>query len=732
MKSLPLQTKLLVVVSLSILLLGAVLVWRSYAGITGISDLLTTMSEKSLKQEAIERLKTETLALSEQVSGYINSAYSVALTTASIASDSIQHPNERLNRVQLSNLLEVSLSSNTNISSIYAHFEANAYDGQDANYVNSNAIHSTKQTGSFESYWIREDNGKVVAVQVKDPEEKYDAETDENGIRVGEWYLCGKEQKKPCIMEPTSYEIRPGYTELMTSLTAPVLVNGQFRGLVGLDINLPRFQELAEKLSASLYQGQAKVTLLSAKGAVVAASHYQDKLTQRYQAVEPELATQLIKLYQQGGVLETADKLYVSGEIPVRAANDAWSILIEVPKAVVLAQIITMKAEAESETAASVGGQVLLSIIMAGLMLSLVVLLIRSIVQPINNLQRQVAQLASADGDLSQRLTIDAHAELIGLGGSFNQFIQKLRDMVLALKDVSAKVRNESSNNLRTSLQTTQATDAQQNEITNVVTATQEMSATAQQVASIAADVATRANDIQSEVSRSQRNISTAVASSLELTDNMNTASSAITQVSARSEDINRILVVIGSIAEQTNLLALNAAIEAARAGEQGRGFAVVADEVRTLASKTQSSTAEIRSMIDSLQNEVKQAVSIIELGRTQATGAMEQTQQAHESLQKVVDAITAIADHIHQVATAAEEQSSVSEEITRNLTVIGDAARTLSDLAQHTNQSSKQVTGQLDELDFQLSALRNLTGCLSHLILRLGLAPCPSLFPWA
>jgi methyl-accepting chemotaxis protein len=456
------------------LLLGAVLVWRSYAGITGISDLLTTMSEKSLKQEATERLKTETLALSEQVSGYINSAYSVALTTASIASDSIKHPSERLNRVQLSNLLEASLSSNTSISSIYAHFEANAYDGQDASYVNSSLAHSTKQTGSFESYWIREDSGKVVAVQVKDPKAKYSTETDENG-----------------------------------------------------------------------------------------------------------------------------------------------------------------------------------------------------------------------------------------LGGSFNQFIQKLRDMVLALKDVSVKVRNESSTNLRTSQQTTQATDAQQNEITNVVTATQEMSATAQQVASIAADVATRANDIQSEVSRSQRNLATAVDSSLELTDNMNTASAAITQVSARSEDINRILVVIGSIAEQTNLLALNAAIEAARAGEQGRGFAVVADEVRTLASKTQSSTAEIRSMIDSLQNEVKQAVSIIELGRTQATGAMEQTQQAHESLQKVVDAITAIADHIHQVATAAEEQSSVSEEITRNLTVIGDAARTLSELAQQANQSSKQVTGQLDELDYQLSALR-------------------------
>lgn len=707
MKALPLRTKLLAVVSLSILLLGSVLVWRSYAGITGISHHLTGLSEKSLKLEATERLNAETLALSRQIGGYISAAYSVALTTASIASDSIRQPEERLSRTQLSSLLEASLSSNTGISSIYAHFEANAYDGQDASFVNSTVTHSTKQTGSFESYWIREESGQVSAVQVQDPKAKYDTQTDANGIRAGEWYLCGKEQKKPCIMEPTLYEIRPGYSELMTSLTAPVLVNGQFHGLVGLDINLPRFQELAEKLSASLYQGQAKVTILSSKGAIVAASHYQDKLTQNYQTLDPDLGAQLIKLYQQSGVLETADKLYVSSEIPVSIANDAWSILLEVPKVVVLAQIATMKADTASETAASVGGQVVLGIILAGLILFLVVLLIRSIVHPINNLQQQVAQLASADGDLSHRLAIDTHAELISLGSSFNHFIQKLRDMVLALKDVSAKVRKESSNNLHISQQTTQATDAQQNEITNVVTATQEMSATAQQVASIAADVASRANDIQQEVSRSQRNLATAVDSSLELSDNMNTASESITQVSARSEDINRILVVIGSIAEQTNLLALNAAIEAARAGEQGRGFAVVADEVRTLASKTQSSTAEIRSMIDSLQSEVQQAVNIIQRGRSQATGAMEQTQQAHDSMQKVVGAITAIADHIHQVATAAEEQSSVSEEITRNLTVIGDAARTLSDLAQHATQSSQLVTGQLDELDYQLSALR-------------------------
>ena len=253
--SLPLQTKLLVVVSPLFCCWGGVSLaqLRRHHRHQRFTDYHVG---KSLKQEAIERLKTETLALSEQVSGYINSAYSVALTTASIASDSIQHPNERLLTACSSNLLEVSFS-NTNISSIYAHFEANAYDGQDANYVNSNAIHSTKQTGSFESYWIREDNGKVVAVQVKDPEENTTRKPTKMAFVLVNGICAAKSRKNP-IMEPTSYEIRPGYTELMTSLTAPVLVNGQFRGLVGLDINLPRFQELAENSVPPCTKGKPK------------------------------------------------------------------------------------------------------------------------------------------------------------------------------------------------------------------------------------------------------------------------------------------------------------------------------------------------------------------------------------------------------------------------------------------------------------------------------------------
>lgn len=164
---------------------------------------------------------------------------------------------------------------------------------------------------------------------------------------------------------------------------------------------------------------------------------------------------------------------------------------------------------------------------------------------------------------------------------------------------------------------------------------------------------------------------------------------------------------MIREIAEQTNLLALNAAIEAARAGEQGRGFAVVADEVRNIASRTQVSTEEINSMIAGLQNGVNQAVSVIEKGTVMASSAMQTTRDAQQSLNEVVQGISKIADNIVQAATAAEEQSSVSDEIAKNLTAIGDAAQTLSELSGQASASSEAVTEHVNAMDSNLSQLR-------------------------
>ena len=706
MKSSSLRIKLMVASLIMLLAMALVLSINVNRALSNSGEALSQRTKSDLKDAVYEQLKAESAGYGAKVAAYINSAYQTPLGVASSLEYSINSEQVSLSRGQINMLLKAQLAANPRISSIYTQFEANGYDNNDIAYQDSDAAYNAMKSGSLEIYWVRDRDKNLVQYRVENAQEKYLDNLNEFGIREAEWFLCSKETKKPCAMEPYLDEIEEGYQELMTSLIVPVLVNNQFRGVVGVDVNLPNFQKLTEKLSQSLFSGAAKVTLLSEKGLIVGSSHYSAKTSRPLKEILPERASSYLALSDDNNLLETDSDFVISKSINIEASNNRWKFIIELPKDIALARAKALVSELEDSFASINTQQVLLALVVTVLASLIMAWIIKSIVQPLYELRNRIDNLASADGDLTQQLKLNTHAELIALGAGFNLFLQKLRDMINELKNVSNEVRESSATSDKISRNTNHQTSQQQMEISSVVTATNEMSATSHEVARLAQSTADDAKKSQEIIQRSQSALSIAVQGVKNLSTDMGNASESITQVAARSEEITRIIDVIKAIAEQTNLLALNAAIEAARAGEQGRGFAVVADEVRTLASKTQNSTDEINSMIQSLQQEVTKAVGIIDNSSSKAAESVEQTNLAFTSLNEVVATTDSINDNADQVAAAAEEQSQVAEEINKNLTIIGDAADTLAELSQQSEESNQHLIKQVDSLDQQLGKL--------------------------
>ena len=333
MNEMSLRNKLLFFVTAILLLSSIITTVFLWASLQNANQAIVSKTKQALAQEVSHSLAGQTGLYGERIATFINQAYRIPSVVDGIIEQTYAQSESGLSRQQLQELLLGVITKDKQISSIYAQFEAGGYLDKDADWVKQ-ASHSVVDKGTLEIYFVRNADGSISQQPIDKAasDAKYDQTLNEFGIRNGEWYLCAKEKLTPCLMEPYVYEVSPGHKELMTSLTVPILRNGQFVGLSGVDLNLPLFQQQTEELAHALYDGTASVVLLSSKNLIVGSSQHKDKIGRPLSELPDVEAANWNRLLQSNSDILVEDEYFLARyPIQIPAANQTWTLLLSVP-----------------------------------------------------------------------------------------------------------------------------------------------------------------------------------------------------------------------------------------------------------------------------------------------------------------------------------------------------------------------------------------------------------------
>ncbi|WP_261886123.1 methyl-accepting chemotaxis protein [Vibrio pomeroyi] len=506
--------------------------------------------------------------------------------------------------------------------------------------------------------------------------------------RTRDWYKKPMATGQTVVTEPY---IDVATNDLVVTIASPFSTNG-YSGVIGADLNL----NTLIKDVVSIEQPGVYAFLVDGEGNIVA--HRDRNLTLKSVSnISNNLSAQKIQSLARYPEFE---ELTIDGTESLLSAQ-------KVPHTDWYFTVVIDKTKSFASYRSLLRQSAIFGLIQLAVIAFVAMFIIKKALAPLTTLSSAMEALSKGDGDLTQRITVNSKDEIGTLAHHVNAFIAKLQEIVRDIADSSHQLNQQSEVSTNVARQTSEGLSVQLHEISQIATAVHEMSATAEEVANNAQMTADSAIGSTENCEQGKQVIIRNQDSITNLAQQVENASGIIQEVEKNALDINAILATISDIAEQTNLLALNAAIEAARAGEQGRGFAVVADEVRVLSQRTHSSTDEIREMIETLQKNSVSAVESMQRSQDLAQSSVDDANNATTALEEIATSIQQISDMASHISNAASEQRTVTGEVSKNIQLVNDVSDNMSTEADNSRQLSEELRGIAQQLNTQVQLFK-------------------------
>ncbi len=540
-----------------------------------------------------------------------------------------------------------------------------------------NALQQAQVSGRFQLTYFGESSGKMNDSDPSINRDGYDP-------RSRGWYQEAMSKGGLIVTKPY---LDVAYNIMVVTLAQPVsggVVGGDL-SIASLVEDVTKMQLPADGFAIMMHKDGTIIAYKDAAKAMKPASEIDNDLTNAL--IEQSKASKdLVPAYFDN---EGRDKLLWAVDIP----DTDWELVLVLDKAALEAPL--------SSLLMTQLGMALLVLVGSILAISW---LVSMLLGPLTKVSQALARIADGNGDLTQRIKIDANDEVGQLANSFNRFVGSQHQLIGNIRQLANELNADAERSLVTNQAAVDELQRQQQEVTMVATAVTEMASATMEIAGNAENTAAAAQQSAQSSEQGKMLVNKTRQSINGLAEEVGQATEVIGELSRHAQAITSILSTIQGIAEQTNLLALNAAIEAARAGEQGRGFAVVADEVRVLSRRTQDSTQQIQSTIETLQQTTARAVSLMQTSQGLADNSVQDADQAVRALEEITSAISLISDMAGQIATAAEEQTQVTGEITQNTTAIKDVSDEITASAMRDLDQAHSLKGRAADLNQQVS----------------------------